>query len=137
MDNVDTTGQTANYVLYFDGTNWVPGDLGTLASSQITLNDLDDVDTTGEAAGEILVKSTGGDYKPAPIYHVHTQSSASASWTVTHNLGQKYCNVTIVDSADDVIIPQNIRFDTVNQLTVTLNTAITGRVVVMGLAIPA
>jgi hypothetical protein len=68
---------------------------------------------------------------------VHTQGSSSATWTVAHNLGQKFCNVTVVDSADDVIIPQSITFNTVNQLTVVFNTSITGTVVVMGLATPA
>ena len=68
------------------------------------------------------------------IFHVHTQAVADTTWTVAHYLGQKYCNVVIVDDADEVIIPESIKFDTNNQLTVTFNVAITGKVVVAGVA---
>ena len=38
--------------------------------------------------------------------HVHDQGSASATWVVTHNLS-KYCSVTVVDTANTVVIGQN------------------------------
>lgn len=58
--------------------------------------------------------------------------SPATSHVVTHNLGQQYCVVTIVDSTDQVIIPESITFDSTTQLTVTFNTAIDCRVIVMG-----
>lgn len=67
-------------------------------------------------------------------YHVHsyTTTGATAAITVTHNLGVKYCNVTVVDDEDEVFIPQSIKFVDTNTLEVTLNTDITGKVVVTG-----
>lgn len=71
--------------------------------------------------------------KLAGSYFLYTGAS-NTGHTVTHNIGQKYCNVTVVDSSDEVIIPQSIKFDTANQLTVTFNTAIACKVVVMGVS---
>lgn len=62
----------------------------------------------------------------------YTTTGASAAINVVHNLGVKYCNVTVVDSDDEVFIPQSIKFIDANTLQVTLNTDISGTVVVMG-----
>jgi hypothetical protein len=72
--------------------------------------------------------------KLANGYFLYTAGAAATSHTVTHNMGNKYANVTVVDASDAVIIPQSIVFDDVNSLTVTFNTAITCKVVVSGLA---
>jgi hypothetical protein len=53
---------------------------------------------------------------------------------VTHALGVQYCNVTVVDATDEVVIPQSITFTSTSALTVTFNTAVAGKVVVMGIA---
>lgn len=52
----------------------------------------------------------GGEWPGVPFYtagtttrHVHTQSSASATWTINHLLGGKP-SVTIVDSAETVVV---------------------------------
>ena len=67
------------------------------------------------------------------MYFLFTASTAGTSWTITHSLGQKFCNVTIVDATDNVIIPQSIVFTDANNLTVTFNTAVAGKAVIMGL----
>ena len=54
--------------------------------------------------------------------------------TVAHNLGQQFCNVTVVDSTNNVVIPESIEFTSANELIVTFNTAIASKVIVMGLA---
>lgn len=70
------------------------------------------------------------------MYFLYDGAPAT-SHAVSHNLGQRYCNVTVVDSDDNVVIPESIVFTGDNALTVTFNTAIACRVVVMGLAAPA
>lgn len=67
-------------------------------------------------------------------YYVHdfTNTGATAAITVTHNIGVKYCNVTTVGSDDEVFIPQTITFIDANTLEVTLNTDISGKIIVMG-----
>jgi len=59
-------------------------------------------------------------------------ATSATSHVVTHNIGTKYCNVTVVDSNDKVIIPDSVTFDSVNQLTVTFSSSITCKVVVSG-----
>jgi hypothetical protein len=68
------------------------------------------------------------------LYDAVTTPNSATVHTINHNIGQKYCNVTVVDNADEVIIPQSIVFNSTTQLTVTFNVAITCKVVVMGVA---
>lgn len=105
-----------------DGT--LSGSLPGAQSNVIdALNYVDTTQTTGLTAVNAAV--TG-------MYYLYTSGASATSHTVTHNIGSKYCNVTVVDEFDAVIIPQDIIFDDNNQLTVTFNTAINCKVVVMG-----
>jgi hypothetical protein len=94
---------------------------------------LSDVVITSPAAGQAVVYD-GTNFVNTKVYHLHTQGTAATTWSVSHQLGQKYCNVTVVDSTDNVVIPQSIVFDSTTGLTVTFNTAIQGKVIVMGIA---
>jgi hypothetical protein len=60
--------------------------------------------------------------------YVHTQSSASNSWNVNHNL-DKYCSVTVVDSNNEIIYGNIVYSPTngLNELTITFNAQITGK----------
>ncbi len=58
--------------------------------------------------------------------------TSSTSHVVTHNIGSQFCNVTVVDSNNKVIIPDSVTFDSTAQLTVTFSSAITCKVVVSG-----
>lgn len=79
---------------------------------------------------------TAGDVaiNKGKFYHLHDGSTAATSHVVTHNIGQKYCNVTVVDASDGVVIPESITFNNANQLTVTFNSSIACKIVVMGIA---
>jgi len=63
--------------------------------------------------------------------YIHTQASASTSWTITHNLNTGTPLVQIYDDTNKVIIPGDIEVTDNNTVTVTVGTAITGRAVVM------
>lgn len=96
------------------------------------LDSLTDVTVTSATAGDMLVNNGSGQFINRKVYFLYTSGAAATSHTVTHNLGQKFCNVTVVDSSDEVVIPQSIKFDSSSQLTVTFNTAIDCKVIVMG-----
>jgi hypothetical protein len=113
------------------GTDWVPVTRAAVAGS-VTLNNIGDVNVT-HVNGHVLV-SNGTNWVNRKIYYLHNEDTAATTWTVNHGIGQRYCNVTVVDSSNEVVIPQSIVFDSTSQLTVTFNTAITGKVVVMGVA---
>tara|TARA_B110000444_G_C18784851_1_gene569390 strand:- start:265 stop:513 length:249 start_codon:yes stop_codon:yes gene_type:complete len=57
--------------------------------------------------------------------HIHDQGSASATWVVTHNLNKK-CSVTVVDTADTVIIG-DITYNSVNQVTLKFSGSFSGK----------
>ncbi len=107
---------------------------GEVTLNPLALNDLTDVDTsTPPAAGNtLLYNSNSSNFVPHDIYYLYEAGSASVSHTVTHNLGQRYCNVTIVDDTDEVVIPQSITFNSPAALTVTFTSAVQCKVVVMG-----
>lgn len=58
--------------------------------------------------------------------YVHTQSVASDSWVVEHNLNKKP-SVTVVDSADNVINPNEIVYNSTNVITVSFLSSFGGK----------
>lgn len=108
----------------------------TVTAGEVTavakgLDSLTDVAVSGASAGQTLVHN-GTQFVNRPIYFLYS-GAAATSHTVTHNLGQKYCNVTVVETAtDEVVIPQSITYNSNNGLTVTFTSAIACTVIVMG-----
>lgn len=130
LTDVDTTttAPVTGDALIFNGTNWVPGE----AANHQTL-DLTDVTALATAAGQVLVADGSNNYTPHQIQFVDSVTVAATTWTVTHNLNQKFVNVTVYDSTDNMIIPQSVVATSTSVTTITFNTAITGTAVVMGI----
>ncbi len=104
-------------------------------SLDASVNELNDVTITSASNGDLIVYDVNNDWVNKKVYHLHEQTTDATTWNVTHDIGQQYCNVTVVDDTDEVIIPQSIVFTSATALTVTFNTAIQGKVVVMGIEI--
>lgn len=107
----------------------VSGSTATVTLNAATSN-LTDVSGAG-SVGKTLVHD-GSQYVPSKIQFVYSSAAAATSHTVTHNLGQKYCSVIVVNTSDEVIMPNSITYNTNNQLTVTFNESIDCKVIVMG-----
>ena len=60
----------------------------------------------------------------------HAQTVASATWTVTHNLGSRYAVVEVINSGNQSIIPQNIIFIDEDSLEITFSSAVSGNAVI-------
>lgn len=58
------------------------------------------------------------------LFYAHTQSLASSTWTVTHNL-DKYPSVTVVDSAGTVVIG-DVDYIDANSLTLFFSAPFSG-----------
>ena len=56
---------------------------------------------------------------------VFTQGAAAAQWVVDHNLGKK-CSVTVVDSANTVIIGQ-VTYNSDNRVTLDFESSFSGK----------
>lgn len=99
-----------------DGTETSFYDIGlSLVSSSGSLTD------GNEYLVSLLQLSSGGSDKN----YVHTESPAASVWTVTHNLN-KYCDVTVVDNLG-AVINADIGYDSLNQVTITFNQAVSGQ----------
>jgi len=130
--NVRLATASLTGVASFDAADFVVT-AGAVTIVPKDLDSLTDVAVTSPASGETLVYNDAEDeFQNAKIYHLYTSGAPSTSHTVTHNIGQKYCNVTVVDDTDEVVIPQSITFDDENGLTVTFTSAIDCTIVVMG-----
>lgn len=105
------------------------------------LDSLTDVTIVNPAAGQTLVYDENvSNFVNLPTYFLYDSVGgvgASTTHTVNHNLGQTFCNVTVVDSTNEVIIPQSIKFNSTAQLVVTFTSAINCKVVVMGVSLGA
>jgi hypothetical protein len=66
-----------------------------------------------------------------PIY-VHTQSIASDTWSISHNLGTSFPIITVYDDGNNVIIPQEITSLTTSSLSITFPLSIAGYASIAG-----
>lgn len=128
----DADGASSGDLLRKSAGDWIGVTPATVAAD-MQLGDLGNVGAATPTAGYALV-GNGASWNSQKVYHLHDQASASTTWTVVHDLGQRYCNVTVVDATDEVVVPHSITFNSTTQLTVTFNTPITGKVVVMSVA---
>ena len=87
-----------------DGPDGVSGTSGTSGSSGSSGVDGQDGTSGTDGTSGINGSSGGGGY-------VHTQSSAEAEWNITHNLDTRPLNVDIVDNSYNLIITEDIEFD--------------------------
>lgn len=63
--------------------------------------------------------------------YIYTQSVASATWSVTHNLDQQNVCVTVYGSDNKAIMPEDIETVDANSLTITFTEAVTGVAVIV------
>ena len=56
---------------------------------------------------------------------VFVQTTPSATWVISHNLN-KYCSVTVVDSADNIVFGE-VLYNSLNQVTLTFAGAFSGK----------
>jgi len=94
---------------------------------------VDDVTISVTETTAVITEATTGPQGPqgpqgipgSSVNYVHTQSTASATWSVTHGLG-KYCSVTVVDSSNTTVIGEVIYQDA-NTTTISFGSAFTGK----------
>ncbi|MGD9697604.1 hypothetical protein [Acinetobacter sp.] len=70
---------------------------------------------------EVLAAIQAGDK-----YYEHNQVASNSIWTVTHNLNKKP-SVMIVDSADSMIVPNEISYVDLNTIQVSFTAPMSGK----------
>jgi hypothetical protein len=96
------------------------------ASSDFTMN-LSQPNVILQLANQVIIPGPKGTDGAAAAKFVFTQTEASDTWTVNHNLGTK--PLTSVLSSGGLEIEALVLHTTVNQLTVQLNSPFTGQVI--------
>ena len=61
---------------------------------------------------------------PVAARHIHTQGTASTTWTITHALGG-YPSVSVVDSANTVVVGE-VNYVSTSQVVVNFTSAFSG-----------
>jgi hypothetical protein len=106
----------------YDGNDQIviPTSITATDSNTITL-------TFGSAVSGNAIVSTGGQaIDERGKNFIHTQSTPSVNWRVTHSIGDQYPSVTVYDSDDNVIIPEQISATDGSKMDITFTEAVSG-----------
>ena len=87
--------------------------------------DVTAVNTNGSLTDEAYYVFSNTTTAGADKKYTHTQSSAAATWTITHNL-DKQPAVSVVDSTDNVIICE-VEYTSLNQVELRFSTPYSGK----------
>lgn len=126
----DTTFGDARYLTLTGGTL-----TGALVLAGNAANALEAVPKQQLDAAISSVNTSTGDLATrlnAGTYVYEEVTTPAASHVVTHNLGNKYATVVVLDENDELVIPESVTFNTANTLTVTFAGPSLCRVVVTG-----
>ena len=111
-------------------------------TNEMSLDDILDTDIgtlnpfqLGDSGSVLTYGGLTNKWAPQKIYHLYESFAADVTHVVTHDIGQKFCHVTVVDTSDEVIFPLSIKFDSSTQLTVTFTNPTECKVIVMGVDI--
>ena len=116
-----TFAVTASYVLIAQTASYV-----AVAISASRATSAANADTASYVLNAVSASYALTSSYAASVGINFVQSSPSTTWTINHNLNNKYPLVQIYDSSDAVIIPATIVGTNTNTVTVTFSTAISG-----------
>lgn len=130
-----TVGQTANIANLNVTGNFI-------ANGPLNLGDLSNLTINGGNAGNVLttygngVLYWGNGGATTGGYYLHTQSSASSTWTIVHNLNTQFVSVNPVDSLGNSYVGRYdypaVNYTNANALTLTWSSSLTGYCAVVG-----
>jgi len=98
--------------------------------TSITATDTNTITLTfGSAVSGNAIVSTGGQAADERGKNfIHTQSTPSVNWRVSHSIGDQYPSVTVYDDNDNVIIPQQINATDTTKMDIIFTEAVSGNV---------
>lgn len=94
-------------------------------AADMALDDMSEVSIVSPSVNQNLVYN-GSLWVNRATTFVHTQSSASSTWTVTHSLGYYPGGVSVVDSAENVVQGDIIHTSS-DVLTINFSSAFSGK----------
>jgi trimeric autotransporter adhesin len=112
-------------IIVYDASNKV------MLPDEITSIDANTTQVTFAVAesGHALA-SVGGISTSTADRYLHTQTSATGSWVIDHNIGYKYVTVNVYDGSDEQLIPQKITAVSVNRTQIDFTTPTSGNAII-------
>lgn len=87
--------------------------------------EVDSINLPNGASNEALMADGSTQVLESDKNYVHTQNTASATWSITHNLGKR-ASVTVVDSGDNVCYG-DVQYTNDNELVITFSASFSGK----------
>lgn len=122
---------TLDVFFVWDGNQWLQVGISPAQIAQITEaynRSVMGIDITQSETDRTVTLTYRDNTTIADLYkfsHIHTQTVASALWTITHNLG-KYPSVSIIDSANEEVIGEVEHINN-NTLNIKFTAAFSGK----------
>lgn len=123
--------KTLDTFFAWDGNAWIQIGLTQTQILQIAeayARSIMSIDVTSTNTDRTITLNYRDTTFTADVYkyaHIHNQSSASAQWTITHNLG-KYPSVSVVDTSDAEVIGE-VEYLSDTQLTIKFSAPFSGK----------
>ena len=127
LGGVTLESPQVNDILYFNGSLWTNTQIDNIPNLTIDigLGSLNDVELTGtlENTQLLFFDSTINQFTNASWAFTYTNLTSQGTHTVVHNLGQQYCQVTVINpttSPPQTVPVSAILYNSTVQLTVDL-----------------
>lgn len=133
LGDVSAVATTAGDVLRSNGTSFVNVPASTVVGD-VDIDDLSNVSGVSVSnEGDVLSSDGAGNVVARKVFHKYV-GVAATSHVISHNLGQRHCVVTVIDTSNnEMVIPESVTFDSTSQLTVTFNESLACTVVMVGM----
>jgi hypothetical protein len=119
----------AGDIVYFDGLNWINVSLSEIPdfAINISLGGLNDVDLIAIPTDNetIFFSSENNKFINMKWTFRYENLTPNVTHVVTHNLGQTYCAVTVINTNTNTLVtPDSVIFNNGSQLTVNLSSTL-------------
>jgi hypothetical protein len=137
LSDVEVDTPAPGYILFFNGSDYVIGDINTLPDNtlQVSMVSLSDVQTSGLADNDGLFYDLDSEtFINRKWWYKFTNMTYATNHLVTHNLNTRTCQVTVIDAETfATITPTSVTFTDVNTASVIIPTARPVYITVVGL----
>lgn len=127
LTDVIITSPTSNDFLYFNGTNWVNGvvDASETVKGVIELATQAEVDAGTDTVRAVTPATLAGYINTLPVstFTASVGNAVNTSFALTHNLGTLDVMVQVYENSTGDTVIADVTRDTVNQVTVSFNSA--------------
>ena len=136
LEDIDFNNIQTGDIIYFNGTSFSNINLNDLADAilEFSSTQLSDIEVTSYDNGQTLVY-LNGKLKNKKFYFEYTNTASNTTFVIPHDLNVQYCNVQLINPQTNEAITNNynIIFDSVNQLTVTIQDPMPIKAILIGL----